>query len=463
MRCAIYRRVSTDEQAEKGFSLENQRIRLESFATSQEWKVVADYLDDGYSAKNIDRPALKQMMKDAKENKFDLILVYKLDRFTRSVRDLNDLLETIQECNVSFKSATESIDTSTATGRMILNMIGTTAQWERETISERIKDVLSKMRENGIFPTGKAPFGYKLGSDRKIIQVPQEVEVVKFIYSKARTHGQRQIAKLLREQGVKTYHGSNWLGSNVGRVLHNPFYCGYLRVSGELVPVKNEGFEPIVTLSEFMEVAKVIRKRSMNSTRSRSETIYPFSGIVLCPSCGGSMRGDKLKKKLATGETRQYYYYRCGNAKNHLCDQKAITANKIDVAFSEYITGAFKNATVQTTENNFDRQAIDNEINTLNRKVERMKELYIEGDIPKDKYNERLKKFRDQQEDLKTLLLVEDNTETEQIVIDSIRKLESVWCLLDDETKANALRPTFDTLTIEQRGKDIAITGHKLL
>lgn len=95
MRCAIYRRVSTDEQAEKGFSLENQKLRLESFATSQGWEVVEDYVDDGFSGKDTNRPALQRMFSNV--DKFDVILVYKLDRFTRSVKDLNEMLETIKK------------------------------------------------------------------------------------------------------------------------------------------------------------------------------------------------------------------------------------------------------------------------------------------------------------------------------------------------------------------------------
>ena len=111
-------------------------------------EVVEDYVDDGFSGKDTNRPALQRMFSNV--DKFDVIL-YKLDRFTRSVKDLNEMLETIKENEIAFKSATESIDTTTATGRMILNMMGTTAQWERETISERIKDVFGKLRENGIF------------------------------------------------------------------------------------------------------------------------------------------------------------------------------------------------------------------------------------------------------------------------------------------------------------------------
>lgn len=188
MKCAIYRRVSTDEQAEKGFSLENQLLRLQAFAESQGWEVVHDYMDDGYSGKNMNRPQIKRMLHDLKSNKFDIVLVYRLDRFTRSVKDLNDLLEVFKEHEVDFKSATESIDTATATGRMILNMMVSTAQWERETISERVKDVVRKKKDLGLISTGYPPYGYAM-NDGVISQVPHEVEIVKFVFEKAKVYG----------------------------------------------------------------------------------------------------------------------------------------------------------------------------------------------------------------------------------------------------------------------------------
>jgi len=460
MKCVIYRRVSTDEQANKGFSLENQKIRLESFATSQGWEIAGDYIDDGYSGKDMNRPALKRMFSDV--DKFDVILVYKLDRFTRSVKDLNEMMETLQEHNIAFKSATESIDTTTATGRMILNMMSTTAQWERETISERIKDVLSKMREEGIFPTGKTPYGYRLQKNRAIVQVPEEIEVVKFVYRQSKVYGQRQIAKLLREKGIKTYHGSDWVGCNVGRLLHNPFYCGYLKVNGELVPIKNEGFNPVITLEEYLQINKLLRKRSLNPTRKKSDSVYPFSGIVLCPKCHKPMRGDRVRKKLATGEYKYYFYYKCGNAKNHLCDMKTITASKVDSAFVTYISGAFNNIDIQI-EQERDNEILEKELKNLNNKIERAKELYIEGDISKGRYNEKVNKFTDRLIEVERMLSRSNNTANQRAINDWIRNIEKNWCYLDEKTKAESIRSIFDTMTIEVINGNVTVQGHTLL
>lgn len=457
MRCAIYRRVSTDEQAEKGFSLENQRLRLESFAISQGWSVIGDYVDDGFSAKDTNRPDFMRLMNNL--DNIDIVLVYKLDRFTRSVKDLNEVLEVFNDRNVSFKSATESIDTSSATGRMILNMIGTAAQWERETISERVKDVLTKMREKGIFPTGKPPYGYSIDKDRRIMQIPEEVEIVRYIFKSALTNGQKQIAKQLREVGSKTYHGAEWYGSNVGRMLKNPFYCGYLNVENELVPIVNEGYEPIITLEEFNIVQKIMKKRLNNQARRKSDAIYPFSGIVVCPSCGRFLSGDRVRKKLASGEYKYYYYYKCAAHKNHLCVQKSIAVNKIDSAFSHFISNSFHTNDIQIDDGN-DIKTSEKTLVTLEKKLSRLKELYIDGDIEKRDYKERSEELNRLIEKTKKDIESSLSSIDEGMIRSAIRNIGDTWTLLDEETKSSAVRSIFDKIHIDD---DLNIVKYKLL
>lgn len=168
MKCVIYRRVSTDMQVEEGISLDMQRLRLEQYAKSQGWVVVNDYCDEGYSAKNTERPAFQQMIKDMKKKQFDIILVYRLDRFTRSVSDLHSILKIMDEYNVKFKSSTEIFDTTTATGRMFITLVATLAQWERETTAERVRDSMHKKAELGLRNGAKAPMGYDLKKETYI-------------------------------------------------------------------------------------------------------------------------------------------------------------------------------------------------------------------------------------------------------------------------------------------------------
>ncbi|WP_259384001.1 recombinase family protein, partial [Bacillus thuringiensis] len=196
MKCVIYRRVSTDMQVEEGISLDMQKLRLEQYAKSQDWIVVNDYCDEGYSAKNTERPAFQQMIRDMKKKQFDIILVYRLDRFTRSVSDLHSILKIMDEYNVKFKSSTEIFDTTTATGRMFITLVATLAQWERETTAERVRDSMHKKAELGLRNGAKAPMGYNLKKGNLYIN-HTEAEIVKYIFEMYKTKGVVSIVKSL--------------------------------------------------------------------------------------------------------------------------------------------------------------------------------------------------------------------------------------------------------------------------
>ena len=151
LRCAIYIRVSTEEQAKGGYSLEAQEERLRFFARSQDWSVHKIFEDKGYSAKSLDRPAVKDLLCDAKLKRFDVILVYKLDRLSRKLKDLIEMVLKLNEYGVGIKSATESIDTTTPAGRLIFHQLGSFAQYERELISERTKFGMMKRLSQGLW------------------------------------------------------------------------------------------------------------------------------------------------------------------------------------------------------------------------------------------------------------------------------------------------------------------------
>ncbi|WP_242300711.1 recombinase family protein [Bacillus cereus group sp. BfR-BA-01494] len=454
MRCAIYRRVSTDEQAEKGHSLDNQKFRLESFAMSQGWEITGDYVDDGYSGKNMERPALKKMFADI--DNFDVILVYKLDRFTRSVRDLNDMLETIKGHEIAFKSVTEAIDTTTATGRMILNMMGSTAQWEREMISERIKDVLGKLAEQGIFPKGKPTYGYKIKNG--VISIDEEeAEIVKLIFEKSKTLGQHAVSKYLRDNGIYTPSGSTWMSGGIGRIIRNPFYYGEMKVNGKLIAIKNEGYTPLISKEEFDLVNRISKSRNMKKTKRKSNIIYPFSGIALCPRCNKPLRGDRSK----IGE-KYYTYYRCVNAREGRCTMKRIKTQVIDIAFSEYVSGAFNESNIQI-DNKDESIALERKIQALKSKVDRLKELYIDGDITKVRYKEQTDAINSEINSMQDKMLSLDDGKITEKAIEQAKELEKVWLLLDDKTKDESLRSVFDTITLKETEHGIIITSHSFL
>ncbi|MDI3409732.1 recombinase family protein [Bacillus sonorensis] len=144
MRVALYIRVSTDEQAKHGYSIEAQKEKLEAFCLSQGWKIYETYIDDGYSAKDLNLPKFNLMRDAIEKGEIDILLVYRLDRLTRSVIDLYEILKMLDENGCKFKSATEIYDTTNAMGRLFITLIAAIAQWERENLAERVKMGIEK-------------------------------------------------------------------------------------------------------------------------------------------------------------------------------------------------------------------------------------------------------------------------------------------------------------------------------
>jgi len=162
MKCISYVRVSTDEQVKEGYSIDSQSELNKKFIESQEWELLEHYIDDGYSAKNLDRPAMQRLITDAKNKKFDVVVFYKLDRLVRSVSDLDNLLKIFDANNIAIRSVTEAFDTTTAIGRFLITLVAAMAQWERETISERVSINMLQKAKIGEWPGGIPPYGYKL-------------------------------------------------------------------------------------------------------------------------------------------------------------------------------------------------------------------------------------------------------------------------------------------------------------
>ena len=169
-----YVRVSTEEQAREGLSLDAQEEKIRAYCTAKGWRLVRIYRDEGFSGKDLNRPALQEMLRDLKANGIQAVVVAKLDRLTRSVRDLGYLIDDLFD-GVALASVEESLDTSGAGGRFVLNILGAVAQWERETISERTRNTLRYKRERGEW-VGRVPYGFKIAPDGRLVEDPEEIK-----------------------------------------------------------------------------------------------------------------------------------------------------------------------------------------------------------------------------------------------------------------------------------------------
>ena len=236
MRVAAYSRVSTDDQAREGYSLAAQAKRLRAFSDAQGWTVAAEYVDDGYTGRDIRRPAYERMM--AARDTWDAILVLKIDRIHRNSRNFMGMMDDLRRWQKDFVSATESLDTSTATGRFVADMLQRIAQLESEQTGERVTMGMHQAVEEGKFLGMSDPYGYRYDPTvGNLAVVPAEAAVVREMY-RLRDEGRtlREITETLNTSGVPTKRGRRWSNRQVFRVLHSPLYAGARRWQDIVTP-----------------------------------------------------------------------------------------------------------------------------------------------------------------------------------------------------------------------------------
>ncbi|KAA6451003.1 recombinase family protein [Bacillus swezeyi] len=448
MRAAIYVRVSTEEQAREGYSIAAQIQRLEDFARSQDWGIFDHYIDDGYSAKNLNRPDMNRMIKDIKEHRFDVVLVYRLDRLVRSVSDLHELLELFDGNNVKFKSATEMFDTTSAMGRFFITLVAAMAQWERENLAERVHMGMRRKVEESQRPGSIAPFGYDLVNGELVINEKEAIWVKK-VFNSFRTQGKRAIAAMLNEAGIKTKKGNPWHDSVVTFLVNNPIYCGLIRwnhrkssgkKTNETIIVEGN-HPPIISRELFDQVQMIQRERAGRGYKGKSE--YPFSGVLRCARCGQALSGGKKKKK--NGYSR---FYRCiGKVSYKMCDLPMFPEDILEEAFLNQLPAPKQPVILQETSE--DISLLEKEFVKINKKIERIKELYLEGEIERIDYNQKINIERDKAREIQFQL---DNIEKPvdvSEVMEMLTEIKSVWLHMDYSEKKAAVHSIVKEMKID--------------
>ena len=351
-KCVLYSRVSTEMQVD-GFSLEGQITRMKTFAEREEMDIVKRYEDAGKSGKSIaGRPAFQLMLADIQEGKqIDYILVYKLSRFGRNAADILNSLQKVQDYGVNLISVEEGIDSSQASGKLLISVLSAVAEIERENILEQTMNGRKEKARQGLWNGGPAPYGYSLKDDTLIIN-EQEAEVVRLIYDKfANTDmGYNGVAKYLNLQGIaKNKHKESditaWSARSVQCVLDNPVYAGkiaYGRRIKEKVKGSRDDYRTVRTsdylvydgkhdaLVDQKTWEKVREKRSITGFKSPSrvgrERIHLLTGLLKCPKCGSPMYCNRHSWQKKDGTYKDVYYYYCGhngNPRGYVCNYKA--------------------------------------------------------------------------------------------------------------------------------------------
>jgi site-specific DNA recombinase len=330
VRVAVYRRISTDEERQP-FSLDAQQERLAAYVAAQPgWALTCSY-SDRMSGKRLDRPGLQQALHDARTSRYDLLLVFKVDRLARSTGGLAKVLEELDACGVAFRSASEPFDTSTAAGRMMMQMLGVFAEFEREMIVERTRMGLARKAARGQWTGGTPPFGYRYDAEAQaLIPVPVQAALVQRIFTLYvdRRLGSAAISGLLNDTGQLTSRGRRWTPNRILGVLRNPTYIGQLPFNGEQ---HQAGHEPLIDHELFERAQLLLKERSDSaSAQAANATDYLLTGFLRCQRCGHGFVGT-----AAHGNGGVYRYYTCFSRQRHgtaRCDQERLPAGPLEEA-----------------------------------------------------------------------------------------------------------------------------------
>lgn len=277
MRVAIYIRVSTERQAMEGFSLDAQRKTLLDYCNLHNYTVYRVYADEGISGKDIvHRHAFKTLLEDAKQDLFDTVLVWKMTRFTRSLKDLISACDYLEKYGVTLISYSENIDTTTWTGRLMRNMLGVIAQWEREIIADNIRIAMAEKASQG-YPICVRVLGYDTNGGKNLQLNKSESELVFKIFTEyIKLQNLSKVAEQLNSKGYEGKNGGAFTPQSILTILTNPLYCGYSRYHGKLYIGKHKSIIPVDT---FNLVQKMIA-----SNRKGRNRIHKLAEITTAPN-----------------------------------------------------------------------------------------------------------------------------------------------------------------------------------
>ena len=385
-KCGLYMRVSTDDQAKEGFSLPEQKERLEAFCKFKNYEIIDYYEDAGISAKTGNhRPEFERLKKDIKSKKINTIVALKLDRITRSIYDWENLITFLDENDAYLDCANDEINTTTANGKMISRLLMSVSQNEIERTSERTKVGMAGAIKSGHIPH-KAPLGYKHEDKKLVIDYSTKDIVVRIFDLYYNGYSYQKISNLFNEE--KVLGKNNWRDSTIVGIIENEIYKGdFIHGKKTKHPTYYEDVvEPIIS-KEMWEDCQVQKKK--NSRSYKRTLTYLYLQKLKCPKCNRILGGKATTKKNGNA----YFYYYCHDCKIQFKE------NLITDYFSQFIDELTEYDSVVNQfflpmiKQKFDepKEQLEKEINEQNNKLERIKKAYINGAFELKEYNEEKK------------------------------------------------------------------------
>lgn len=464
---AIYSRVSTIEQAEEGYSIDEQERLLIEWCKKMDYEVYKCYADRGISGKDIkSRPALKELLSDAEEKKFQMVISWKINRISRKLEDVLKIVNLLENNNISFKSYSEPFETNTPAGKMQFQMMALIGEFERGTIAQNVKMGMCAKARAGEWCGGRV-LGYDLvqmekqpGAKRtktKLVINEKEAEAVRFIFNEyGNGKGYKAITNQLNKIGYKTKLGNNFSVGSIREILTNPVYIGKVRYNVRqnwsekrrrninANPIITDGIhEPIIEEGLWDKVQAIMESKKGKPSRIYDGE-YPLTGILKCPKCGAGMVISRTTNKLADGTKKRIAYYCCGAWKNKgtsVCNSNTIRVDKANEYVFNKLSELLSNEKmVETIVRNVNKERhnkinpakkelerIDKELEKIDRKKTKLFEAYEEEVISKEEFKERKdelnKRAKSLQEEKEPLIVTLSDDVSEEIPYEFIKSI----------------------------------------
>ena len=466
INAGLYMRVSTEDQAREGFSLPEQKERLEAYCKFNDYNIVEYYKDAGISAKTGNhRPEYERMLEDGKNGKINMFIALKLDRVTRSVKDWESLIEFTEKYNIDLALVNDKIDTTTANGKMVSRIMMSVSQNEIERTSERTIIGLEGAIKQGHIPA-RAPLGYK-HVDKVLVPDPLTKDIVIRIfnlYFEGWTYF--RIANLFNEE--KVLGKTNWCDSGILKIISNVIYKGdYIQGKTTNNPrYFSNVVEPLVS-KELWENCQVQKKKNQRNYM-RSQT-YIFLQKLKCPKCGRILAGSASHKIKAD---KWYFYYRCENCKNNIKEtdiEESIKHILSDILEYDNVVNEFF---LPMLKNKLDNNKPDYEkdIKNLEKKKDKVKEAFLNDLFTIEEVKTKTEIIDKQINDMKNRILENETAEQLDFTVDDILlkidmdfinkvkypisyyAFNDCWDLLDREIKADIVMRFIDNIELESKG-----------
>ncbi|OXS68744.1 recombinase family protein [Lysinibacillus sp. KCTC 33748] len=468
MTVGIYIRVSTEEQANEGYSISAQRERLKAFCTAQNWHDYKFYVDEGISGRDTKRPQLKKLMEDIRAGHIKVLLVYRLDRLTRSVRDLHRILDELEKYSCTFRSATEFYDTSTAMGKMFITIIAAIAEWESANLGERVSMGQVEKARQGEW-LAQPPYGFYKDENDKLQINKEEIKAVKLMIKKIREGMSfRQLALYMDSSKYKPKRGYKWHIATLLSLLHNPALYGSMYWKDAIYENTHEG---IMTKEEFEQLQKIISSRQNYKSRNVTSH-FVYQTKIICPDCGSRCTSERTtwNRKTDKGvEVRNNY--RCQVcALNHRDRSPFSTSEiKMDEALIEYMS----NFTVMASKNeNYNEDnnlsEIKNELKQIENQREKYQRAWANDLITDDEFKLRMDESRVRYESLQNELKNIEGAPQHPVDIERYKEItksfnENYFRLNQEERRA-FVQTFFESIKIEiiERSKGRGYRNQKI-